>query len=42
MSMYNRSTPMNGFTKEEVEEYYTHFPEERGLFDDILVMDDSE
>lgn len=29
-----------GFTKEEIEDYYKRFPDERGKFDDILVLDD--
>ncbi|KTD62117.1 hypothetical protein [Legionella spiritensis] len=36
MSIDNGLTPMRGFTKEEVEDYYKRFPEEDGRFDDIL------
>ena len=39
MDIYDQLTPMCGFTREEIEDYYTHFPEERGRFDDILVLD---
>lgn len=38
MGVDNGLTPMRGFTKDEVEEYYNHFPDERGRFDDILVL----
>lgn len=31
----------SGFTEEEIEEYYNRFPDERGKFDDILVLDNS-
>lgn len=29
------------FTEEEMEDYYKHFPNERGRFDDMLVLNDS-
>ncbi|HHT9690318.1 TPA: hypothetical protein ACT9A8_000241 [Legionella pneumophila] len=38
MSIDNGVTPMRGFTKEEVEDYYKRFPEEEGMFDDIVVQ----
>lgn len=41
MSMDNGLTPVSGFTKEELAEYYKRFPEEGGQFDDILELDDS-
>lgn len=40
MSMYDKATPMGGFTMEEIEEYYTRFPDERGRYDDIVRMDE--
>lgn len=42
MSGYDISTPMTGFTKAEIEEYYSKFSEERGRFDDILIMNELE
>lgn len=42
MSMYDKSSPMGGFTIEDIEEYYTRFPDERGMYDDIVRMDDFE
>jgi hypothetical protein len=30
------------FTEEEVEEYYNRFPNERGRFDDMLVLDNPD
>ncbi|HGO6760191.1 TPA: hypothetical protein ACT7HE_003311 [Legionella pneumophila] len=38
--MYDRATPMDGFSIEEIEEYYTRFPDERGRYDDIVRMND--
>lgn len=40
MSMYDKSTPIGGFTIDEIEEYYTRFPDERGRYDDMVSMDD--
>lgn len=40
MSTDNELTSPRGFTEEEIEDYYKRFPDERGRFDDILVLDD--
>jgi hypothetical protein len=39
MCVDNGLTPMHGFTKEEIEDYYKRFPDEHGRFDDMLELD---
>jgi hypothetical protein len=41
MSTNDRLTPMRAFTEEDVEEHYKRFPEDRGQFDDIVVLDNT-
>lgn len=41
MSINDRLTSMRAFTEEDIEEHYKRFPEERGQFDDIVVLDNT-